>query len=73
MEERPMAGDPDILRLREETAGCEQTAFFNNAGAKRSSTRIDMEQRGLDELVRLPCITTTLRLSWNAFAKCCAR
>ncbi len=28
-----MAEDWDIARLREETAGCEQTAFFNNAGA----------------------------------------
>src|SRR5271155_5471994 len=28
-----MADDGDIPRLREETAGCEQTAFFNNAGA----------------------------------------
>jgi len=28
-----MQGDWDISRLRVETAGCEQTAFFNNAGA----------------------------------------
>ncbi len=28
-----MPEDWDITRLREETAGCEQTAFFNNAGA----------------------------------------
>ncbi len=28
-----MQPDWDIARLREETAGCEQTAFFNNAGA----------------------------------------
>jgi selenocysteine lyase/cysteine desulfurase len=28
-----MAEDWDIARLREETAGCEQTTFFNNAGA----------------------------------------
>jgi cysteine desulfurase / selenocysteine lyase len=28
-----MAEDWDIARLREETAGCEQSTFFNNAGA----------------------------------------
>jgi selenocysteine lyase/cysteine desulfurase len=28
-----MADDWDIPRLRQETAGCEQSAFFNNAGA----------------------------------------
>src|ERR1700733_16148850 len=28
-----MPEDWDLARLREETAGCEQTAFFNNAGA----------------------------------------
>jgi cysteine desulfurase / selenocysteine lyase len=54
MEEISMPGDWDILRLREETAGCEQTIFFNNAGASlqpRSVVARVIEHLRLEERV----------------------
>jgi selenocysteine lyase/cysteine desulfurase len=54
MEERSMPGDPDIMRLRHETLGCERTIFFNNAGASlqpRSVVARVIEHLRLEEQV----------------------
>ena len=49
-----MQGDLEIARLRADTAGCEQTTFFNNAGASlqpRSVVARVIEHLRLEERV----------------------
>jgi hypothetical protein len=64
-----MQGDWDIMRPRAETAGCEQSIFFNNAGPSlqpRALVARVIEYLPLEEQAGATRRPTVCRANWSA-------